>query len=75
MLLALVRAGPSGLRVGEIQQRTAVAGSTLTHHLRCLADAGLIEQSKQGREIINHANFQRIEALAQYLLRECCSEA
>jgi DNA-binding transcriptional ArsR family regulator len=75
VLLALVRAGPNGLNVGDIQKRLDMPASTLTHHLRFLAAAGLIEQTKSGRIIKNHAVFGRIEELASYLLRECCADA
>jgi DNA-binding transcriptional ArsR family regulator len=74
VLLALVRAGPEGLNVGDIQKRTDIPASTLTHHLRFLSAAGLIEQTKNGRAIRNHAAFERIEELAAYLLRECCAD-
>lgn len=74
VLLTLVRAGQTGLSVGEIQQRLHVPGSTLSHHLRFLTAAGLIVQEKQGRTIINRAAFDHLEALAQYLLKECCIE-
>jgi DNA-binding transcriptional ArsR family regulator len=71
-LQLLVRAGPEGLRVGEIQRRLGIAASTLTHHLRFLAAAGLVEQERQGRTIICCAAFNRVEALADFLVRECC---
>jgi len=74
VLLALVRAGPGGLNVGDIQKRVNIPASTLTHHLRFLAAAGLIEQTKNGRVIRNSAAFKRIEELAAYLLKECCVE-
>jgi ArsR family transcriptional regulator len=74
VLRALVRAGPEGLSVGEIQKRLEIAASTLTHHLRFLASAGLIEQTRDGRVIRNRAAFARVEALAAYLLSECCAE-
>jgi len=74
VLLALVRAGHGGLNVGEIQKRLDMAASTLTHHLRFLAAAGLIEQTKDGRVIRNQAAFSRIEELAAYLLKECCAD-
>lgn len=74
VLLALVRAGPKGLTVGEIQQRIGIPASTLSHHLRFLAAANLIEQTKQGRTVSNRAAFQHIENLANFLLCECCSE-
>lgn len=75
VLLSLVRAGPSGLAVGEIQERVDLPASTLAHHLRFLAAAGLIEQEREGRVVRNHAAFERIESLANFLLRECCSES
>ena len=75
VLLALVRAGPEGLTVGEIQKRLDMPASTLAHHLRFLTAAGLMEQQKSGRAIVNRAAFGRIEALAGYLLRECCAES
>lgn len=74
VLLVLVRAGPDGLNVGDIQKRLDIPASTLTHHLRFLAAAGLIEQTKDGRSIRNLAAFVRIEELAAYLLRECCAD-
>ena len=69
---ALVRAGQSGLTVGEIQARTSQAPSTLAHHLRFLAGAGLIEQEKQGRSIVNRACFDQLDALGRFVLSECC---
>ena len=33
VLRTLVRAGPEGLSVGQIQERTSIAPSTLAHHL------------------------------------------
>jgi len=74
VLLTLVRAGYDGLSVGDIQERMAIPPSTLAHHLRFLAAAGLIVQEKQGRTVINRANFDHIEALAGFLLRECCAD-
>ncbi len=74
VLLALVKAGRDGLTVGEIQSRLAVPASTLAHHIRALATAGLVDQEKRGREIICRASFGEIEALADFLLRECCAD-
>lgn len=75
VLLSLVRAGPEGLSVGDVQERVDLPASTLAHHLRFLAAAGLIEQERQGRVVRNRAAFERIEALAAFLLKECCSES
>jgi len=75
VLLSLVRAGPEGLAVGEIQDRVDLPASTLAHHLRFLAAGGLIEQVREGRVVRSRAAFERIERLADFLLSECCSEA
>ena len=74
VLQVLVRAGNAGLAVGDIQQRTGIPASTLAHHLKFLSSAGLVLQAKQGRTIINRANFELLGSLAEYILRECCSE-
>lgn len=74
VLQALVRAGDKGLLVGDIQQRTGIPGSTLAHHLKFLTSADLIVQNKQGRTIINQANYRHLQALAAFILEECCSD-
>ncbi len=75
VLLSLVRAGPGGLSVGAIQAKLDLPASTLAHHLRFLAAAGLIVQERRGRTVRNRAAFEHIEALAAFLLKECCSES
>ena len=74
VLQVLVRAGDGGLSVGEIQARTGIAASTLAHHLRFLTSAGLVEQQKIGRTVVNRAAFDRLQALAHYILKECCAD-
>ncbi len=74
VLLALVRAGEEGLLVGDIQQRIGIPGSTLAHHLKFLTSADLIVQNRQGRTIINQANYQHLQALAAFILEECCTD-
>lgn len=74
VLQLLVRAGPNGLTIGDIQQRSGIAASTLAHHLKFLAAGGLITQEKQGRSVINTANYEVIQALADFLLHECCAD-
>jgi DNA-binding transcriptional ArsR family regulator len=74
VLRCLIRAGHAGLTVGDIQDRTGIAPSTLAHHLKFLSGAGLISQEKQGRAIINRADFNRLEHLAGFILSECCAD-
>ncbi len=74
VLASLVKAGPNGLSVGEIEERCGIKGSTLAHHLRALVSAGLAEQHKQGRSVLTSASYPQLEALAGYILHECCAE-
>ena len=52
VLNTLVRAGPDGLSIGELGARSGITGSTLTHHMKILAAAGLVHQVREGRKII-----------------------
>ena len=74
VLRHLVRAGPVGLTVGALKEATGLAASTLSHHIRFLAQTGLMAQEKQGRSVICRADFDRLQALAGYLTRECCAD-
>jgi len=75
VLRALVRAGPEGLSIGDLGKRCGVTGSTLTHHMKILAGAGLVTQEKQGRSIICvAAEYGVMRALSDYLLQECCAD-
>lgn len=75
VLRSLVRAGPQGASIGVIGERSGVTGSTLTHHLKILTQAGLVTQEKQGRSIICvAAAYSEMKKLAEFLLRECCAD-
>ncbi|MEO0620834.1 MAG: metalloregulator ArsR/SmtB family transcription factor [Pseudomonadota bacterium] len=74
ILRCLVRAGPTGLPVGALGDRLGVAPSTLSHHISALVRADLIGQRREGRSLLCHAKFDRVEGLAAYLVRECCRD-
>ena len=73
VLRQLVQAAPEGLTVGEIQKVTQVPASTLAHHLSALTSVGIVDQEKQGREIINRVQFEIIQSLSSHLLENCCA--
>ncbi|HUS55266.1 MAG TPA: metalloregulator ArsR/SmtB family transcription factor [Thermohalobaculum sp.] len=75
ILRALVRAGAAGMAVGALQQRLAIAGSTLSHHLKALIQAGVLEQTRDGRTLICRARYDRIQGLAAFLVSECCADS
>lgn len=76
VLRCLVRAGSEGLSIGALGQRTGVTGSTLTHHMKILAQAGLVTQEKQGRSIICAAvAYDAVHQLSTFLLNQCCADS
>ena len=76
VMRSLVRAGPDGLTIGELGNRAGVTGSTLTHHMKILAQAGLVHQTRKGRKIICAAiAYDELRSLSEFLLRECCADA
>ncbi|MGJ8585796.1 MAG: ArsR/SmtB family transcription factor [Marinosulfonomonas sp.] len=76
VLRSIVRAGPEGVSIGELGQRSGITGSTLTHHMNILRTAGLVEQSRQGRSIICvAAAYDEMQALSDFLLSECCADS
>ncbi|TCO73912.1 ArsR/SmtB family transcription factor [Rhodovulum euryhalinum] len=76
VLRTLVRAGPEGLPIGELGARSGITGSTLTHHMKILAQAGLVRQTRQGRSIIcAAASYPEMRSLSEFLLSECCADA
>ncbi|MEP3918172.1 helix-turn-helix domain-containing protein [Ascidiaceihabitans sp.] len=76
VLRVLVRAGPDGLNIGTLGERSGVTGSTLTHHVKILAQAGLVKQARQGRSIICAAvAYDQIKSLSNFLLTACCADS
>jgi DNA-binding transcriptional ArsR family regulator len=71
----LVKAGPAGLPVGEIQRRLAVPASTLSHHLANLVQNGLLIQVREGRVLRCMPDFDQMSELLRFLTDECCREA
>jgi ArsR family transcriptional regulator len=69
----LVKAGDDGFIVGDIQKFLGVPLSTLSHHIRTLAQAGLIVQERRGREIISKVDYAAMNALLGFLSDECCT--
>jgi ArsR family transcriptional regulator len=71
---ALVKAGDSGLSVGQLQARLDIAPSTLSHHLKSLIIVGLIGRERQGTTLICRANYAVMEGLVGFLVDECCAD-
>ncbi len=70
----LVRAGSKGMTIGNVQQRTGIPRSTLSHHLHRLIGSGLVASEKSGTSLICRADYTVMDSLVGYLSDECCVE-
>ena len=71
---ALVRAGRTGMAVSEIQDKLAIPGSTLSHHIARLVRVGIVKQTREGRVLRCQAQIHQLDELVDYLVAGCCSE-
>lgn len=70
----LVRRGPSGAAAGEIASEFGLPGATLNFHLEQLVSAGLVKRERQGRSINYAAVYPAMDALIDYLTKNCCAD-
>lgn len=71
----LVKAGPQGVKAGDIALALGAHASTLSANLAVLSHAGLIEGRREGRAIFYSARYDRMRDLMAYLLDDCCNGA
>jgi len=68
----LVVTGPEGMTVGAIAKKLKMPGATLSFHLSQLQDAGLVLAKRNGRQLIQTADFDQMNDLVAYLTKNCC---
>ena len=69
----LVRAGRTGMAVGEIQKKLGTPNSTLSHHINHLRGVGLIRKQRESTILRCFIEYHRIEAIVKFLTEECCA--
>lgn len=69
---ALVGAAADGLTPGALGAMLDLPGSTLSFHLKELAQAGLVQAERDGRNLIYRPSIARMNALLAYLSDHCC---
>ncbi len=69
---ALVAAQPEGLHPRQLAEALAIAPATLSFHLKELVQSELIRPERQGRGIVYTAQPERVGAIVEYLMRDCC---
>ncbi|MBI4765619.1 MAG: helix-turn-helix transcriptional regulator [Deltaproteobacteria bacterium] len=70
----LVKAGFSGMSVGEIQRELDVPNSTLSHHLSQLKQVGLIRQERESTVLRCLVDFHKIDEIVRFLTEKCCTK-
>lgn len=71
----LIPAGPDGLAAGEISERVGLPPNALSFHLARLVQADLVTARRAGRQIFYAAHYERLTALLQFLIEDCCASA
>lgn len=72
---ALVVSGPAGLTPGVMQEGLAIPATTLSFHLKELANAGLVTAERASRHLVYRAAFDRMNGVLGYLTENCCDGA
>ncbi|MEL7540460.1 MAG: metalloregulator ArsR/SmtB family transcription factor [Pseudomonadota bacterium] len=72
ILRLLVQAGDAGLSVSHMRAHLNLPATTFGHHLKAMADAGLVVQTRQGRSLISRANYAALQGLIGFLMEDCC---
>jgi ArsR family transcriptional regulator, arsenate/arsenite/antimonite-responsive transcriptional repressor len=68
----LVKHEPDGMAAGEIAKALAVPQNTMSSHLAILSRAGLAKAQRFSRSIVYRADLAQFQAVALFLLRDCC---
>jgi DNA-binding transcriptional ArsR family regulator len=69
----LVRAGKTGMAVGEIQKKLETPNSTLSHHINHLRTVGLIRQMREKTVLRCFIEYEKINEIVKFLTEECCA--
>jgi DNA-binding transcriptional ArsR family regulator len=72
ILRFVVQHGDRGASAGEIQSRVDLPASTLSHHLKRLTDAGMLQSRLEGTFHYYAAEYAALKALTEYLWEDCC---
>lgn len=68
----LVQQGPEGEAAGDLAQRFALPGPTLSFHLSQLCQCGLLSSKRRGRHILYSADYAAMSGLMGFLTENCC---
>ncbi len=70
---ALVVAGEPGMTPGVLQEGLEIPATTLSFHLKELANAGLVNIERSSRNLVYRAAYEQMNGLIGYLTDNCCN--
>ncbi|MEM8815980.1 MAG: metalloregulator ArsR/SmtB family transcription factor [Pseudomonadota bacterium] len=69
----LVKAGRDGLAAGALSEQLDTPHNTMSFHLTHLSNSGVVSSERRGRSIVYFANFDVINELIAFMVKDCCS--
>ena len=71
-LLSLVLSDENGCCTCDLAPAVGLTEATVSHHLKQLREAGLVEGTKVGTNVFYRANREALSALVRVVDPECC---
>ena len=68
----LARRAPDWVPAGELASALGLKQNTLSVYVAILTRAGLLRQRRQGRSILYSIDLNRVGALLDFLVNDCC---
>jgi protein-tyrosine-phosphatase/DNA-binding transcriptional ArsR family regulator len=72
VLRLLLDRAPDGVSSGELADKLSLPASTTSFHLSALEKAGLVENNRQGRQMIYSVRTDALRGLLAFLTEACC---
>lgn len=70
----LVERGHAGISAGNLSQKLNIPHNTLSFHLNHMTHANLVTSKKISRSVIYAANFEFVQDLIRFMVKNCCNE-
>jgi DNA-binding transcriptional ArsR family regulator len=72
ILRFVVQAGLEGAAAGTIQSHLGLPASTLSHHLKRLVEAGMMQTRGEGTFHYYASDYGALRKLTEFLWEDCC---
>lgn len=72
VLRTLLPCAQSGINFGDLAKALGLSPSTLTHHLREMEEAGVVNRQVSGRSTVLRLNTETLTSAVTELTKLCC---